>query len=239
VTGDPRTPDQRPCGGEVAAYALGALTPVEADEFRRHLESCAVCRDELAAFRDVVDQLPLSAPAHRAPATVRRRVMRQVNADARRRRAPNPDESAGASLRGQAARLRPRHLLGAGTVLAAAAIVAVVLSLGSGPPPANRVIDAQVAGHGTAQLRIVNNRASLVVRHFAAPPAGRIYEIWVKRGHRAPTPTGSLFSVTSAGNADIGVPASLTGASAVLVTPEPAGGSPAPTHAPVITVSLT
>ncbi len=38
------------CGDDVAAYALGALEPAEAEAFVRHLESCAVCRDELDAF---------------------------------------------------------------------------------------------------------------------------------------------------------------------------------------------
>ena len=50
------------CGGDAAAYALGALDRQEADAFRAHLESCVVCRDELAAFRPVVDQLPMTAP---------------------------------------------------------------------------------------------------------------------------------------------------------------------------------
>jgi anti-sigma factor RsiW len=50
------------CGNEAAAYALGALEPAEAKAFARHMESCAVCRDEVAAFALVVDALPLAAP---------------------------------------------------------------------------------------------------------------------------------------------------------------------------------
>jgi hypothetical protein len=48
-----------------------------------------------------------------------------------------------------------------------------------------------------------------------------------------------LFSVTRSGDSDVEVPGSLRGVSAVLVTPEPAGGSKAPTHAPVITAPLS
>ena len=46
----------------------------------------------------------------------------------------------------------------------------------------------------------------------------------------------ALFSPTSAGNAVVEVPGNLKGVSSVLVTPEPMGGSPHPTHAPVISV---
>ena len=57
---------ERNCGNDAAAYALGALEPAEAASFARHLETCAVCRDEVAAFALVVDTLPLSAPHHEA-----------------------------------------------------------------------------------------------------------------------------------------------------------------------------
>jgi hypothetical protein len=40
--------------------------------------------------------------------------------------------------------------------------------------------------------------------------------------------------VRANGSAAVGVPGSLSGVSAVLVTQEPAGGTPAPTSAPVI-----
>jgi hypothetical protein len=52
-------------------------------------------------------------------------------------------------------------------------------------------------------------------------------------------PTGTLFGVSSSGTASIGVPGSLNGISAVMVTDEPAGGSPAPTTAPLIVARLT
>ena len=89
-----RTTDRRECGGDVAAYALGALDAAEADAFRRHLESCSVCQEELTAFQHVVHELPLAAAPHKAPSAIRRRVMREVNADARARAAHPPDRRA-------------------------------------------------------------------------------------------------------------------------------------------------
>jgi anti-sigma factor RsiW len=61
-------PETRDCGSDVAAYALGALEPAEADAFREHLESCVVCAEELPAFLQVATLLSMGAPERSAPA---------------------------------------------------------------------------------------------------------------------------------------------------------------------------
>jgi anti-sigma-K factor RskA len=231
-----RTADKRDCGGDVAAYALGALDATEAEAFRRHLETCAVCQEELTSFQQVVNELPLAAPTQKAPAVMRRKVMREVTADARRRRDPGAPGRGGRA--GAPSWLVPRPVLAMGVaLLVAIGVVIGVSSTSSGP--GTRVINGQVVGSGTAQLRIQRGRGSLVVRRFAQPPAGKIYEVWLVRGTNPPSPTSALFSVTSAGNGVVAVPGSLRGVSSVLVTPEPMGGSRTPTHTPVISVSLT
>jgi hypothetical protein len=68
-------PGHADCGSEVAAYALGALEPAEAEACRRHLETCVACRDELAAFAQVVDALAISTPQYRAPKALRGAVL--------------------------------------------------------------------------------------------------------------------------------------------------------------------
>ena len=101
------------------------------------------------------------------------------------------------------------------------------------------MIQARVAGvPGRASVRLSDGRGELIVRRFGPPPPGDIYELWLKRPRRAPAPTSVLFSVTSAGAAEVGLPARLHGVSEVMVTPEPAGGSPFPTHSPVIVARL-
>ncbi|MGZ4178817.1 MAG: anti-sigma factor [Solirubrobacteraceae bacterium] len=239
-----RTTDRRECGGDVAAYALGALEPAEAEAFRRHLETCSVCQEELTSFEKVVNELPLASPYHRAPASMRRKVMREVNADARAARA-SAGTSAGTETQARPPRrgggvgwLVPRPLLGLGLALVVAVGVGVGVISSSSAGPSTRVVTGQVVGTGSAQLRIVRERGSLVVHHFAQPPAGKIYEVWLVRGKSAPSPTTALFSVTSAGNGVVDVPGNLKGVSSVLVTPEPMGGSQHPTHTPVISVSL-
>ena len=88
-------------------------------------------------------------------------------------------------------------------------------------------------------MRVTGGSAELIVRHLRPPPPGHIYEVWLKRGAQAPSPTRALFSVTSSGAGDVGVPGNLRGVSAVLVTPEPDGGSRVPTHKPVVVAQLT
>ncbi|MFZ0089701.1 MAG: hypothetical protein WAL63_09360, partial [Solirubrobacteraceae bacterium] len=69
----------RDCGGALAAYALRSLDPDDVRTFRCHLESCAICRDELIAFQGVVDALAMSAPPKPVPAGLRARVLRDVH----------------------------------------------------------------------------------------------------------------------------------------------------------------
>ncbi|HTU97411.1 MAG TPA: anti-sigma factor [Solirubrobacteraceae bacterium] len=228
-----RTADRRECGGDVAAYALGALDAAEAEAFRRHLDTCSVCQEELTAFAQVVNELPLATAPHTAPTSIRRKVMREVRADARARAAGG---SARRAVRSGWGISRPALALGA--TLLVAVVVAVAVLTGSSSS-STHVYTGQVVGTGSAQLRVGSGRASLVVHHFAQPPAGKIYEMWLVHGSKPPSPTTQLFSPTSAGNAVVEVPGGTKGVSAVLVTPEPMGGSPHPTHTPVINVTLS
>ncbi len=222
------------CGGDAAAYVLGALDSVEAEAFERHLEDCTVCRDEVAALQQVATALPMAAPQQRAPSDLRRRVLAAVQEEA------NPIASG-------RARRRPRLgspgwvwrgvvLGGACAAIALAVFAGVDLSTGSHA----RVIQARVAGiSGSASVHLSGGRGELVVHHLSPPPPGDIYEMWLKRPRHAPAPTSVLFSVTSSGEGEIGLPPRLRGVTQILVTPEPKGGSLSPTHSPVIVAPLS
>ena len=222
---------ERECGDDVAAYALGALDHSEVGRFRAHLETCSVCRDELASFQQVADALPLSAPAHRARSRLRRRVLREVRSN------PRGERATGSRAGWPGGGGWPWPALAAAAVIAVIVFAGLRLAGGSGPP--NRVLSAQVTGRGSAQLRLHGDHGELVLRGFSPPPRGKIYELWIKRPHQAPRPAGALFSVTPDGSGDVAVPAALHPASLVMVTPEPSGGSRAPTHPPVLSVSVT
>lgn len=217
------------CGQNAAAYVLDALETEEAVAFRRHLETCVVCRDEVAALRAAADALPMAAPQLLAPRSLKRKLMKTVRAEAR--------QQASEQRRGWAfptfAVGRPAAALGA---LATAAVIALaVIELVPGGSSGTRIVQASVPGtSAVATLRVNGTRGELALSRMPKPPAGRIYEVWLKRGDQAPAPTSTLFSVTSRGSATVGVPGNLRGVTQVLVTPEPLGGSVVPTHVPVI-----
>jgi anti-sigma-K factor RskA len=222
-------------GGDLAAYALGALDADEAEAFEAHLVGCASCRDELVAFQEVVEELPASVPAHPAPKRLRRELMAAVAAEPKAARAqPRPRRWALPW-----AGLSPRLGLAMAALATVVVVAAGALTLGGGTAR-TRVITAQVIGlPGSAQVRLTGGHAELVVRHFAAPPAGHIYEVWLQRSGGKPIPAGALFSVSRKGAGAVAVPGRLHGVKQVMVTPEPAGGSRVPTHAPVIRAVLS
>ncbi len=217
--------DSNDCGLDAAAYAMGALEPAEADAFRQHLETCPLCRAEVESFSTVVDSLPLSAPQYAAPRRLRRRVMGEIRAESKVRPAQR-----------RVGRLLPRPVVAAACVGALAAVGFLGAELSAGPSrPAVRMV---VASLGDASVRVSGDRAELIVRHLPQPGAGKIYEVWLKRDGKL-EPAQPLFGVDQAGRAQVVVPGSVRGVSAVLVTAEPVGGRPAPTSAPVVVATLS
>jgi anti-sigma-K factor RskA len=241
---DRGTPERR-CGNDVASYVLGALEPGEARAFADHLGTCEACRDEVAALMPVLDVLASCAPRREVSAALRRRVMDAVRSEpkassaaaGRPGRAPRRRGARVALARRRGARValaRPRvGAVAAAAVLALAVVFGVMIAGRSGGSPA-RVIQARV---GRARVEIADNHGELIVDHLPRPPLGRIYELWLRHGAGPPAPT-TLFTVTSRGTAELGLPGALTGITGVLVTLEPIGGSRAPTTRPVIVARL-
>jgi anti-sigma-K factor RskA len=224
------------CGADAAAYVLGALEPEEAEAFSRHLATCVVCRDEVAAFQHTSNALAMAPPQHPAPRGLKRRVMRAVReSDAEAQGAPAQRQRRFGSGLFVA---RPALAAAAGLAVVAVVIGAIIVS--SGGSSGTRTIAAAVTGSpGTAQLSVSGGHGVLVMRNFPQPAAGHIYEMWeLRSGAKAPVPTGTLFSVNSGGASNVGVPGNLHDVSKVLVTQEPAGGSLAPTTTPVVVASL-
>ncbi len=233
---EPIGPPPEHCGEDVAAYALGSLEPYEAEAFRRHLETCAVCPEELTSFQQVVDDLAISAPQYDAPPALRRRVMRAV-ADEPRLKLSARRERRRPHLELRVPRPALAWSLSAGLAVIVAAVLVATLALPGGS--STRTVEAQVTGTGSASLQVSHGHAQLVVRHLPAPPHGKVYEVWLRHGSAAPSPTKSLFTVNRDGDDDVDVPGSMHDVSQVLVTPEPAGGSQHPTHSAVISANLS
>jgi anti-sigma-K factor RskA len=231
------------CGDNAAPYVLGALTEEEHEAFRGHLESCAVCREEVAALQVVASALPAIAPQLSAPQELKRSVMTSVREDARREPqlgGVGSDERTSAVRRPVPA-WRWRPLLGSGVlaaVVAVVAVIAIVIASGGGSGAGSRVIRAEVIPRGAnASLQVSDGRAQLEISGMPQTPPQRVYEVWVKRSG-GPQPTDALFTVTSHGDATVGVPGSVSGVKVVMVTSEPLGGSKVPTTSPVIIARL-
>ena len=229
---------ERPgCEGNVAPYVLGALTDEESRTFERHMSSCAVCREEVAALQVVADALPAVAPLLSAPPELKQRVMSSVRSDVATSRR---QEAARGPRRSLLDSLRWRPALGLAGAAAAIVVLALVLIPGGGGSSgAPHVIQAQVlAPRASASLRVSGGHAELDIAGMPQTAPNRVYEVWVKR-NGAPQPTDALFTVTAKGTANVGVPGSVAGVKQILVTSEPLGGSRVPTRAPVIVASLS
>jgi hypothetical protein len=231
-------PDAHDFGVDAAAYVLGALDRHELEAFRAHLAGCAVCREEVAALPHVADALPATSPANAPSQGLRGRVIDAVRSEQKSAASPAFADRRPARPHRRPRFAVPRPLAAFGGAVAAAAAVVVAIVVASGGSSPTRVIQANVSGAGTAQLILTGGQGELVVKHFPAPGAGRIYQVRLKRAHGAPSPTRTLFGVTTGGGGEVGVAGDLHGVSEVLVTSEPLGGSRATTRAPVITAQL-
>ncbi len=236
--------DPRTCGDSAASYVLGALTEPEHEAFRVHLESCAVCREEVAALQVVVSALPSAAPQVSAPPALKQRVMASVREEAARGTAGGLEGAASGAAREPAPRSRRRPLASVrwGPALASggalAAVVAVLVIALSAGGAGTRVIQAQAPTGADVSLRVTGGHAQLDISGMPQTPPQRVYEVWVKRSGGA-EPTDALFTVTAKGDATVGVPGSVAGVKLVMVTSEPLGGTKVPTSSPVIVADLS
>jgi len=113
--------------------------------------------------------------------------------------------------------------------------------------PVNQVLQAQdvqkqsapVPGGGTATISASSAKDSFVVLMDGVAPApdGKVYQLWtLPKDGSAPVPQGTMDAQTLSKPA---VVKGLSSASSVAITVEPAGGSKAPTSAPVLVVALS
>jgi anti-sigma-K factor RskA len=244
------------------AYALNALDGDERDRFERHLRDCRACAEEVRGFAATVTAMGMAA-ASEPPPDLKNRVLA---AAAVTRQLP-PVTSEGRSARsahaareaGQAASRRspwiPRLALGVGVAgLAAAAALSVVTittqrQLDSAQasnaaiaavlraPDAQITTEATSAG-GTATVVASVHAGAMVFTSSGLHdlPPQKVYELWflgpgsARRAGLVPPPTG-----------DTTVPVLASGlqpGDKVGVTVEPAGGSLAPTTAPIVVMNV-
>jgi anti-sigma factor RsiW len=222
-------------------YALDALTDPERRRFERHLSGCPACADETAGLREATARLALAA-SRRPPDRLRGRVLAEI---ARTRQSPPP-----------LARRLPSPRTRGPAWLAAAACLVLALTGGGAAWHLHRAaehaqaLNRQVAAVLTAPdartstvsargtVTVVSSRSvgKAVVTASRLPrlPSTRTYQMWWL-GPAAPRSAGTLDLT---GDARPVVTAGLGDARRFGVTVEPAGGSPRPTGAPILTLPL-
>jgi anti-sigma-K factor RskA len=224
---------------DVAAYALGALSPAEAAELERHLAECEACRARLRGLQTAVDVLPASVEQLTPPPELRDRLMATVHAEARAATGP---ETRAASAKSRSRRrggwgglfLRPATAF-VGALLIVAG-VAAGYALRGGEDDQTTTVAARALSPGVeAELVRQGDSGALQVRRMPAIDRDEVYEVWVQRGDGVEA--ASTFVLDRDGRAVAAVPG-LEGADAVLVTREPYGGSEQPTTDPVLEAPL-
>ena len=240
------------------AYALGALTEIERAAFARHAATCDACALDAAEFSETAAQL--GALAERpAPESLRPQVLieiartPQVSADAgarikQRDARTRTKQRDGAARRAPAA--RRWALAAAAVLLIAVAAVATVWTVqqgriddlrgqATGQSKLAAVLaagDASVTStalQGGGRLIVADSRrldaGVVLTSDLPTPPAGHTYQLWLLTGSSA----ASLAVLPPRGGSDSANVATIGTADHVAMTIEPAGGSPAPTTAPI------
>jgi len=230
------------------AYALDAVSDVERAEFERHLGECPACRQEVGELRTTGARLAV-AEAVEPPADLRSRVLAEVT---RTRQLPPRVRAVGVPSRARTWQVRVA-LFGA----AAAAVTAVVFGVHTAS--GDRQLDAAqqeqaslnsvltapdastVKGSGLAGATLVVSReqgkAVLLASGFPALDVAHAYQVWFTGADG--TRSAGLMRPESPDRMRPMLAAIPPGTDHIGITVEPAGGSAAPSTAPVSTISLT
>jgi anti-sigma-K factor RskA len=230
------------------AYALNALAPDEAQEFRRHLDVCQACRDEVRELQTAVAAMGL-AEASAPPPELKTRVL--AAADRTRQEPPRQQAPVAAGVpAGPARRSWVTWLAAAAAavVIAGAGVVGIRAVVGNDevgkqPALADSVLqvfeadDAHTATVSTANggkltVAVSKSRDEMAVDTRQLPPldSRHVYQIWAVHGDDMVS--AAILSDPQSGAA-MGMPNAATD---VALTVEPSGGSERPTTAPIVEV---
>ncbi|MGI5446469.1 anti-sigma factor [Streptomyces sp. CA-243310] len=235
------------------AYVTHALPPAERAAFEAHLETCEACLREVAELAATAALLG-RAVAVEPPPALRESVLREIRAAPAR---PEPVRVPAHHARPARPRLRwalaacLAAAVGFGGVAAwqyqraetarqdarrvearAEALTGVLAA------PDARLATGRMAdgGTGTVVLSRDRDRAVFVADGLAAPPQGRVYQLWYADPKGVMRPAGLMDPARP------DAPALLKGevgpATGVGVTEEPAGGSAAPTTDPLVVLAF-
>lgn len=220
------------------AYALGSLDEDEQLQVSEHLATCAVCRAELQAFDQVVQDLPLAVTLSDPPSELKAALMAHTRKDEESAEVPAGDSwwrRLTQSMRASAPALGMAGLvliliLGLSNLflwarlneierVAQNALITIPMQGTADTPQAiGMLVVSRDGEHGT-----------LVVDGLPVLDESSQYQLWLIRDEQRTD--GGIFSVDKEGYGSLWVssPDPLLSYSAFGITIEPAGGSPGPT----------
>lgn len=222
-------PDCAALADLIPAYSIGATDPHETQMVVAALPDCPELRALLASYQHLADDLAYDVPQVTPPARLRANLMAALRAPAPAPRRPLPWRT--------------------GALLAVAALL-VASNLGwwlrleavtTPPPPATAAVGwvAFTPLTDEAEPSIVmiwdtrTGTATLYADGLPALAADESYQLWLLRDEARVS--AGVFEQDAAGQGVLifDIPASLDTFTALGITTEPRGGSPAPTTAPV------
>ena len=246
------------------AYVVDALDDDERELFEQHLPGCRDCQAEVASLREAAALMADDA-ALTPPPSLRGSVLSGIkNVRPLPPETPDPaetTESPATPVTAEASnvvplRQRRRFRLGA---LAAAAAVLAILGFGAvvqpwqddSPPvaqlsPEDQVLAASDAKHfevkfddgskATVVRSVSKGKAVIVTDDMAAPPSGKVFELWLQDESGRMSPAGLM---STAGDNKLLLKGDAATATGVGITVEPKGGSEQPTTAPIALIDMT
>ena len=222
------------------AYALDALSPDEAAEFRTHLEGCSACRAEVAELRAAAARMG-AAEMIAAPLALKVRVLAQV--DRTPQLPPRVTPIGHPGRRWPLSGRLPRLLIAAAALLAiVGGVVGISQLQNRGPdlPPAvaqvfeagdARTTTVPTANGGRIVVAISEELGKMAVETDQLPrlEGSQVYQLWTIDD--SPHSAGLLQDVDAGAAMSLPPPGTQ-----VAITVEPAGGSELPTTQPIAVV---
>lgn len=222
------------------AYALDALDAEERARFEDHVTDCPDCEEEVASLREAAAVLAEDRPVP-PPPELRAAVLGAIH-----QVRPLPPR---VGHRGRRRHLLP--LLVAAVVLVVAGTTGVVWSTWPSDAPSatptvaeqvlaaddaeRAVVDLGDAGRATVVRSASKDRAVLVTEDMAAPPEGKVYQVWFQTPSDDMVPAGVMDRLP---DQTLVLDGPAAAATAVGITVEPAGGSNRPTSEPIAVLEL-
>lgn len=232
---------------DIAGYVLGALDPVEAEQFSAHVRTCDECRrevSELASLRVVLDR---AMPATVLPPHLEERtfaaIERAVRADAEAPvEAPLPR-----APRSPRNRRLPAAAASAALAGVAALVAGLVLMSDPSTPVREITLVAAEGVHAEAVARLHREEPGVIIElsvtGLAVPPEGSFYECWYVGDDDSPERparlTAGTFLVAGKGTTEVRMTtaADREHFPRIEVTLEPGDGDPRSTG-PVVLRSV-